>query len=76
MEIGLHGETVRRWEKADGFHADVVVVEPNGDEYRVECLIRRDGGTDIGGNGDELYYLQERYGSSGFSTFVRGIALR
>lgn len=74
MEIGLNGEAIRHWDMPDGFHTDVVLFEPNGDSYKVECLIRPNGCTDIGGNPDELFYLNQRYGPQRFCTFVRAIA--
>lgn len=48
---------------ADGPQADILLIEPNGDEHLVRCLCRINGTTEIGGDGESLAYLNERYGS-------------
>ena len=59
----LRAELVRRVQSPDGLLADIVLIEPNGDEYEVQCLLRHDGTTEIGeaGNGESLKYLNENY---------------
>lgn len=57
----LQARFIRFVPSPDGQQADVALVEPNGDEHEVRCLIKKDG-TDIGGNHDALVYLNKRYG--------------
>jgi hypothetical protein len=45
----------------DGRQADVAIIEANGDEHIVRCLIRPNL-TEIGGDFEIVQYLNERYG--------------
>ncbi len=45
-----------------GVQADIALIEPNGDEYRVRCLCKLDGSTDIGGDPDVIAFLNAKYG--------------
>ena len=70
----LSARAVHRVETSEGVIAEVVVVEPNGDEYVVKCLCRVEG-TTVDGEGDALCYLNERYGDVAFCTAVRNAAM-
>lgn len=70
----LSARAIHRIETAEGVIAEVVVIEPNGDEYVVKCLCR-DEGTTVDGEGDALSYLNERYGDVAFCTAVREAAM-
>ncbi len=58
----LGARVVRLVNSSDGKQADIILVEPNGDEHLVRCLCKRDGTMDIGGDGEVLAYLNQRYG--------------
>jgi hypothetical protein len=45
-------------------------VESNGDEHLVRCLVKGDG-TDFGGDGEWLEYLNRRYGAQGVWNVAR-----
>lgn len=70
----LRGRFIRFVPSPEGRQADVALVEPNGDEHVVRCLIGVDG-TDIGGNRDELVYLNERYGDQTVCLAARSAVL-
>lgn len=59
---GLRAVFMRHVPSADGKQADVLLIEPNGDEHRVRCLCKHDGSTDIGGDGETISFLAEKYG--------------
>ena len=58
----------------DGRQGDVALIEPNGDEHKVRCLIRPNG-TDIGGDKDSLVYLNEKYGDQQVCLAAQGAVL-
>jgi hypothetical protein len=70
----LSARALHRIETPEGIMADVIVVEPNGDETVVRCTCRSEG-TTVDGEGDALHYLNERYGDVVFCTAVRDAAL-
>ena len=74
MSGRLNARAIHRIETSDGVIAEVVVVEPNGDEYVVKCLCLEEG-TTVDGEGDALSYLNERYGDVAFCTVVRNAAM-
>jgi len=74
MSGRLSARAVHRIETSEGVIAEVVVIEPNGDEYVVKCVCR-DEGTTVDGEGDALHYLNERYGDKAFCSAVRKAAL-
>jgi hypothetical protein len=74
MSGQLSARAVQRIETSEGVIAEVVVIEPNGDEYVVKCLCR-DEGTTVDGEDDALSYLNERYGDVEFCTAVRNAAM-
>ena len=57
----LSGRFLRHVYSEVGTQAEMLLVEPNGDEHWVRCLVRTSG-TDVGGDADTLAYLNERYG--------------
>lgn len=62
MSAGQLGARVLRLvDSPDGKQADIMLIEPNGDEHLVRCLCKRDGTMDIGGDGEVLAYLNQRY---------------
>ena len=54
-----------------GVQADIALIEPNGDEYRVRCLCKHDGSTDIGGDPDVIAFLNAKYGAREFCLAAR-----
>lgn len=63
MAQGLRARLIRYVPSPDGRQGDVALIEPNGDEHEVRCLIKSDG-TEIGGEGESLHYLNEKYGDA------------
>lgn len=55
-----------------GKQAEVWLVEPNGDEHLVRCLVHSSG-IEIGGDGDTIAYLNDRYGAAAVSLTARSI---
>lgn len=57
-----------RWVAAvpsvEGRQADLLLVEPNGDEYAVRCLVKPDRKIDLGGQPQDIEYLCARYGTA------------
>ena len=74
MSSRLNARAVNRIETSEGVIAEVVVIEPNGDQYIVNCICRKEG-TTVDGEGDALSYLNERYGDVAFCTTVRNAAM-
>ncbi|HJP82581.1 MAG TPA: hypothetical protein VJ835_03670 [Fimbriimonadaceae bacterium] len=60
----LRARVVKSLPDHDGPEADLKLIEPNGDAYLLRCRCRMDGSVEIGrvGLGDELNYLNRRYG--------------
>lgn len=59
----------------DGLQAELLLVEPNGDEHHVRCLARQQG-TDIFGDGEMLGYLNGRYGDREVCLVARDAVIR
>lgn len=61
---GLGVRFLRNVYSPDGPHAELMLIEPNGDEHKVLCLCRIGGQVDVGedGSGEVLRYLNDRYG--------------
>jgi hypothetical protein len=55
-----------------GKQAEVWLVEPNGDEHLVRCLVLSSG-VEIGGDGDTLAYLNDRYGAAAVSLTAKSV---
>lgn len=58
----LRARFVQNLPSTEGTQAELYLVEPNGDEYPVVCLMRHEGTMDILGDGETLTYLNGRYG--------------
>ncbi len=58
----------------DGKQADVSLIEPNGDEHQVRCLIKLNG-TDIGGERETLHYLNDKCGDQEVCLAAQGAVL-
>lgn len=74
---GLCARLVNRIPSLEGTEADLMLIEPNGDETRVRCLCRGDL-TEIGVDGREtegLTYLNKRYGGTAVCTAARKVTL-
>ena len=69
----LQVRLIRYVDSEEGTQADLLLIEPNGDEHRVRCLCKKDGSTDIGeeGDGQVLAYLNNRYGPVAVCTVSR-----
>lgn len=74
MPDKLTAKALHKIQTPDTVIAEIVVTEPNGDEYVFRCVCRSDG-TEVDGAGDALEYLNERYGDIQFSTTIREAAL-
>lgn len=57
-----------------GKQGDVLLVEPNGDEHVVRCLVKGLE-TEIGGDGESLAYLNSRYGDQAVCLAARGAVM-
>jgi len=71
---GLNAELVRHVPSPEGPQADVHLVEPNGEKHLVRCLVKPTG-TDLGGDGEVLAYLNDRYGPSTVVQSARQVTL-
>ena len=64
-----------KWERTEaGPQAEMFLIEANGDEHWLRCLARPDGKTDIFGNTEELFYLNNRYTPKIICSLARGVA--
>ncbi len=57
----LRGRLINYVYSSEGSQADIALVEPNGDEHVIRCLVKPTG-TDLGGVAETLAYLSDRYG--------------
>ncbi|MFI5384963.1 MAG: hypothetical protein ACHQ50_02485 [Fimbriimonadales bacterium] len=72
----LRGRLIRYVPSPEGRQADVALIEPNGDEHVVRCLLKNGGaGTDLGGDDHDLRYLVSRYGEQGVCLTAQGVVL-
>lgn len=74
---GLRAELMRHVPSPDGPQADVLLIEPNGEEHQVRCLCKPDGTTDLGmmGGRERLILLEVRYGPQVICALTRQITL-
>ena len=74
---GLRAELMRRVPSPDGLQADVILIEPNGEEHQVRCLCKPNGTTDLGvlGGSGRLDTLEERFGQQTVCALSRQITL-
>lgn len=47
----------------EGLQAELLLVEPNGDEHEVRCLVRHNRRIEVFGFPQEIEYLCARYGT-------------
>ena len=73
-EWGLTGRLIRYVYSREGPQADVAIIEPNGDQYEVRCLLRKDG-TDIQGDRTTMAYLNARYGDRELCLTAQGVVM-
>jgi len=73
----LRAVYLRNVPSPEGEQADLLIIEPNGDEHQVRCLCRTDGGTDLSelGDGKFIPYLADRYGSQVIWALTRQVTL-
>lgn len=64
MQQPLQARWVAAVPSNEGQQADLLLVEPNGDEHAVRCLVKPDRKIDIGGQPQDIEYLCARYGTS------------
>lgn len=78
MQLYLHARLVAWLPASEGKKAELVLIEPNGDEHCVTCHCRPDGTTDISeqGDGSMLMYLNDRYGMPEVCGLCREITLQ
>lgn len=72
---GLRARLLEHVPSPDGTQADVLLIEPNGDEHRVRCLCKRDGTTDLGGDGEMVTFLNDKYGEQTVWALARQMTL-
>jgi len=61
-EVGaLRGRYIGELPTVEGRLLAVVLIEPNGDEHPIECLMRQSQ-TDLAGDPETIEYLKARYG--------------
>lgn len=74
---GLRAELMRHVPSPDGPQADILLIEPGGEEHQIRCLCRMDGTTELGelGNGERLRYLEGKYGAQVIWALTRQITL-
>ncbi|MBN9500499.1 MAG: hypothetical protein BGO01_07745 [Armatimonadetes bacterium 55-13] len=72
---GLRARLLEHVPSPDGTQADVLLIEPNGDEHRVRCLCKRDGTTDLGGDGEMVAFLNDKYGEQTVWALARQMTL-
>lgn len=74
---GLRAILLRHEPSDDGPQADVLFVEPDGEEHRVRCLCRDGGGTDISDTdgGARLNHLIARHGDQVILALARQVTL-
>jgi hypothetical protein len=72
---GLQARLLSRGPSPDGTQADLLLIEPNGDEHLVRCLCKDDGSTEIGGDGEMVGYLNDKYGSPNVCSLSRQTTL-
>ena len=73
-ERRLRGRLLQFVEPAGGPVADMVLIEPNGDEHRVRCLVKGEF-TELGGERTMLDYLDRRYGGPAVCFAARRLVL-
>lgn len=73
--IGLRARLLEHVPSPDGTQADILLIEPNGDEHRVRCLCKRDGTTDLGGDGELVTFLNDKYGEKTVWALARQMTL-
>ncbi len=71
----LRARVVGLVDSPDGKQADIMLIEPNGDEHLVRCLCKWDGTMDIGGDGEVLAYLNQRYSAEMVGQTARAATL-
>ncbi|MCC7231084.1 MAG: hypothetical protein IT203_11885 [Fimbriimonadaceae bacterium] len=74
---GLQARFLRFVYSTEGRQADLMLIEPNGDEHLLRCLCRPSGATDIGevGDGSIVGYLNHRYGAPTVCSLCRQVTL-
>ncbi len=74
---GLRAELMRHVPSSDGPQADVLVIEPTGEEHQLRCLCKADGTTDLDviGGSERLTYMEDKYGSQVIWALTRQITL-
>lgn len=72
---GLTANLVAYVPSPEGSQADVELVEPNGDRHIIRCLCKRDGTTDLGGDGEMMEFLYEKYGAQTVWALARQMTL-
>jgi len=73
----LSGRLFRNVYSPEGKQAEIYLIEPNGDEHLVRCLVKdKDSETIIAASkGETIVYLNDRYGSANVWSTARGIVL-
>ena len=76
--MNLTGQLVHRLPSSEGKMGLIILVEENGDQYKLVCLCRLDGTTTISeeGDGRNLAYLNDRYTSQVVCLVARDAVLK
>ncbi len=61
----------------EGRQADLLIIEPDGQEHQIRCLCRADGTTVLGelGDGKRIPHLDRKYGSQVIWALTRQVTL-
>lgn len=73
--LSLRARLVCAVPSLEGPQVEMMLIEPNGDEYRILCLCKRDGTTDIGGDPEAMAFLNAKYGSQAVCGLARQVTL-
>ena len=73
----LEASLMRRVTSDDGVQADILIVEPTGEEHQIRCLCRHNGATDLGEHVEpgHLEHLKGRYGPQVLLALTRHVTL-
>lgn len=71
----LRAERLKTEYSPEGSQAEVLLIEPNGDQHWFRWLCGRNGAAEIYGDQEMRFYLDERYGAQSVYTPSRHATL-
>ena len=74
---GLRAELMKRVPSDDGPQADVLFIEPNGQEHQLRCLMRHNALTELGEHIEpgHVTYLKDTYGEQVMFALAQQVTL-